>query len=1443
MSFASPVPHKKAVAAIHKDLAARDSRKPLSKAAGPTPSVHKATFDLAANFAEKYGSKKDAADLRAQANTHSQRRDQPEREKGLLEPPAKTAKERFQEASKKTSGATLSLPGAGRVLLGHAEGLGNALLPWHQPATIGKTAKFIGESALGLAALGTRAQRAADPRPEGVAGKHNRKGEGNVELTKSLIKSTADHYSKKLGPAYRGEKGGVKHLAQEVYKDPAGSALDVVSVVAPVDAALTGAARGARIAAGKPGIKYTDVRPPIRKSATQPAEPQRTAKTMSGATVLKGTDAARRATQAAAKRKAVREEAKATKGRRPNKKPLPAVRAAAKPGEVLPIRAKAIANRGARSRGATTFAQGGARADFRTNQVIEPIVEAAKKTKIDNHYAARIAAQFGLKDAAGARAFLPVYIKSIEDSRDAALAKSVTKNKVKGQPARVERALQESEGELPALRELLANPQVFDELAASDLPGALGRAGRAVEDYGIVSPERASLGRSQPRGRVLGVTEAKDLNATGRKAQVAGRRAAQKEAKTAYKERDKAREVGARVLAKERAGLAKAKGRAEVLTRNVTGKERVPGSTARLVKTGEKTYQGAAKPREEFVASLPKAGADETPTVTRLSENLRPGEPGVSVEREWSVDPRADERSGQKKFYDELPGSVVVVKRDAQGTPIGVLHMLVGKEGSKSVKQIAVAVDEAHRGQGVAKALVERATAEGFDLSKSADAYTQAGAGLRHSIESKHSSLRVTTHRVEPALKPRYAGGGLGVRQAEQSLARAQAAVDAKVGGATERLQAAKAQLKEARKPAPRIKESGVQYAAREQSAADKMGLGEAQYVHADLGDRLVPTAARPGTPKQGKNALSKNRKRTGVLTELGRNEATIGDTTKVIASEIRKGTLDQDAGRMLRAHGRPVASAREARDWARSEGISDEAFKNDLKVWEHVEPGTDKPSLFLVDKPTFDQWEALRAQEGTLTRGAVGKLRKIASGAQAVLLGSNPGWWSFQRVNNAIALTAGRTNPANLKLLYEVRKSMSPAEREALATFTGGPSTRSFVGVNMFDDLGTLQKIIDNDPKYRAFEKGKSLAATLLRSDAKIEHSVREVQLLNNLAKQIGPDVRTVLKSFKPAGDAMASGDTHMLTKLLTDEKYIKELEQGVEALNRVHGSWASLTAKEKQFKSFVAFYGFLRYATKLAFSTLPVRHPLLTAMLLQEGAAENKYYESVLGKDYPYARGTLLSPTGRSLGSMKRALPVAGGALDLAQAVQSGNILSATARGLSPAVAVLMNTGTGQKLGLDASGEGRASLAKFAGNEPIGGLFSSNRAKFLANQTLGLLGPIQAYNATDKRLQTDESLFFARSYKTSKTAQGRAEIRRTNEERQKQGGLRGALRVLAPIPFGTSGSGEEIKPKADKATKAAQAGSKPKSSKGSSDPTKAILDDLGGRGAESAILKDLGG
>jgi GNAT superfamily N-acetyltransferase len=136
--------------------------------------------------------------------------------------------------------------------------------------------------------------------------------------------------------------------------------------------------------------------------------------------------------------------------------------------------------------------------------------------------------------------------------------------------------------------------------------------------------------------------------------------------------------------------------------------------------------------RQEYIAGRPKpARGTPDPTIERLSENVKPGKPGVSIESEYvrMVDPETRAPVG---FGRELPGSKVVVARDAQGKPIGVLKMILDRQGKPSVMEIAV--DPAHRGKGIGTSLARTAHEAGYDVVSAAreGGLTEAGAALTH---------------------------------------------------------------------------------------------------------------------------------------------------------------------------------------------------------------------------------------------------------------------------------------------------------------------------------------------------------------------------------------------------------------------------------------------------------------------------------------------------------------------------------------------------------------------------------------------------------------------------------------------------------------------------------------------------------------------------------------
>lgn len=658
--------------------------------------------------------------------------------------------------------------------------------------------------------------------------------------------------------------------------------------------------------------------------------------------------------------------------------------------------------------------------------------------------------------------------------------------------------------------------------------------------------------------------------------------------------------------------------------------------------------------------------------------------------------------------------------------------------------------------------------------------------------------------------KPSYAGGGHGVRQAEAALAKAQARVADEVSAATEKLQGARAAHKELRANLglKRAKETAAEYEARVAAAAAERGLATPAYVPSQF-EKNKTTAPVEGVYKAPAgslgNPLAKGRK--GTLYDLGREDTTLGDVAHVVAQEKRRGSMYAAEGRILEEHGIPFVSQDVAHKWAEQHGLRWERDGDQqYRIWQQAAhaKGDPPPPVWVVPPAVADELQALNKAEAK----GPSKLAILSHGPQAVILATRPAWFGFQRINDSIALLLGGAAPDLVKL-HALRKELTYDERRTIHIMSGGSFSNETLGPRAIDNLGSLQRVMDEDSRYSRAMARQNPFTALLRLDQKITGSARELQYIKNLkdiAREMDPAVRSVWEAYKPMGRAFKDGDIERVRELLTDPQHAAAREQAAQQLYKIHGDWHNFTAREGRFKSAAAFYGFLRYATRMSLFTLPLTHPYVGAMIAQLGQMGANDFKAIAGPDVPWGIGTVLNDEGHVISDLTRANPIAGPLVSIDDPAKAISLAT-------PLAGIMVNYLLGQNVALGNSAEGRPKQLTFHGNpkdNAAGNLISEQRVRYGLNQLAGLVGPYAAARKNlDTRAQSDDSLVGSRRPLTayeSKTK--RLALDEKNADAARAGGFTGFLLDQLPVPLrGLIGEGKNYKTIGAAATAAKQA------------------------------------
>ncbi len=645
-------------------------------------------------------------------------------------------------------------------------------------------------------------------------------------------------------------------------------------------------------------------------------------------------------------------------------------------------------------------------------------------------------------------------------------------------------------------------------------------------------------------------------------------------------------------------------------------------------------------------------------------------------------------------------------------------------------------------------------------------------------------------------------------------------AADAALAAARATAKAARDARKAVRGAAPVVRESGVSQAARVDAVVAKLGLLPPAHIRSTFKrDEGLLRTQHEITGEA--NPLGRERK--GTLYTTGREDKSLRVVEAATTGAIRKGARMEGRSQVIAEHAKTFPSEKAANAWATKHGLN--TTETGDMVIAPIPDGMARKGLVTprVKKsgrpdPKADAGDYVKTRDVILmpkvayremmdlnefAKRPPNAFKRTLAGSQAALLALNPSWWQFQRVNDAVAATLGGSaqHTAVLEKLRRELRRTDPDAYENLAVMAGGSMSREMLTPHTAQNVGRLKRILDENPTYRdalhsdtpatalLLRGAKNVPTMLLRSDQAITGAFRERQLLHNLrqvARRMDPDVSAVARAFDPIGQAFKTGDVNTISKLLKDPAYQRELGAATDRLNKVMGDWHHYTARELNLKQYAAFYGFLRYSTRLALFTLPLDHPALGLLIARLGEMGSQDAKNIIGPDMPYGLGSLYNADGTIAADFARANPLTGPLLNITKPEQIIGLST-------PLASIALSTALGQSIGLSDSSQGYVKQMAVEGDPKDTSISAADRSQILLAQVARMLGPVSEWQRWDSRMQTDDSLPWRREISREPPGSDAA-LRLARKNAGRVGGLEGLAHNTLPLLFPSSSRNQAL-------------------------------------------------
>lgn len=320
----------------------------------------------------------------------------------------------------------------------------------------------------------------------------------------------------------------------------------------------------------------------------------------------------------------------------------------------------------------------------------------------------------------------------------------------------------------------------------------------------------------------------------------------------------------------------------------------------------------------------------------------------------------------------------------------------------------------------------------------------------------------------------------------------------------------------------------------------------------------------------------------------------------------------------------------RQGVDIEHDEGTFGEALKSALKENGELSPNDlGETGWHVVPHDVLDE---IRMETGKPSK--LGRAWDQTKAFQSrMLLGTNPSWLAFQMLSEGAVTAAamgGRLSSFAKAPLY-FRKLDQKTKDDLVPWLNAGVAHHELVNATLGPASDSLMA-----RGWRAFRESGigewmhkgNLVQHMMNADHAKSTYLRKVLLYDTVKREafhrMGENATAIAQLNDRLSHILTLGPEAKMRELLNNKD---NLERYAQHLNDMLGDFTTYTAHERMgLRRYTMFYGFLRYSLRMAFYTMPVKHPLMTAIIANLGRMQTEEVRNLLGGDeLPWALGRI--------------------------------------------------------------------------------------------------------------------------------------------------------------------------------------------------------------------------